>query len=61
MGQKHYYITGVLQDAQTGQPIDGAKIQLYQAPSKRVIAGALLLGEAITKDGGKYSIPIHTS
>ncbi|MGB9797369.1 MAG: hypothetical protein ACPLSK_02000, partial [bacterium] len=60
-GAETYYITGVVQDAQTGQPIDGAKIQLYQAPSKRVIAGALLLGEAITKDGGKYSIPIHTS
>ncbi|MGC8844194.1 MAG: hypothetical protein ACP5QS_09655, partial [bacterium] len=60
-GAETYYITGVVQDAQTGQPIDGAKIQLYQAPSKRVIAGLALLGEAITKDGGKYSMPIHIS
>ncbi|MBC7326793.1 hypothetical protein H5T87_01590 [bacterium] len=56
-------VSGVLTDAVTGQPIDGAVVELYQAPKNagRVIAGAILLGQDTTHDGGKYSIPIHIS
>lgn len=59
-------VSGVLTDAVTGQPIDGATVELYQAPAKgrnnsRVMAGAMLLGKDTTHDGGKYSIPIHIS
>ncbi len=53
-------VSGVLRDAVTGQPIDGATVKLYQV-TKGGSRLLIFLGQDTTKNGGKYGIPIGLS